>query len=87
MYFGITGQIILLIYFHKIKILGKELFRVLRDKHGADFDSFVSQKVVAVAGDVTSEKLGVKDFKLTEEMCNETEIILNSAATTNFDER
>ncbi|VVA32946.1 PREDICTED: fatty [Prunus dulcis] len=69
------------------EILGKELFRVLRDKHGADFDSFVSQKVVAVAGDVTSENLGVKDFKLTEEMCNETEIILNSAATTNFDER
>ena len=63
------------------------MFKVLRDKLGADFDSFISEKVVAVPGDVTSENLGVQDFKLREEMFTEIQIILNSAATTNFDER
>ncbi|CAN6557198.1 unnamed protein product [Malus baccata var. baccata] len=44
------------------EIIGKALFKVLREKLGADFDSFISEKVVAVPGDVTSENLGVKDF-------------------------
>ncbi|TQE11371.1 hypothetical protein C1H46_002934 [Malus baccata] len=65
----------------------KELFRVLKEKLGPDFDSFISEKVVAIPGDVTSENLGVKEFQLREEMCNEIQIILNFAATTNFDER
>ncbi|KAM1227480.1 hypothetical protein ACFX2I_006742 [Malus domestica] len=69
------------------EIIGKALFKVLREKLGADFDSFISEKVVAVPGDVTSENLGVQDFKLREEMFTEIQIILNSAATTNFDER
>ncbi|CAN6560040.1 unnamed protein product [Malus baccata var. baccata] len=63
-----------------------ELFRVLKEKLGPDFDSFISEKVVAIPGDVTSENLGVKEFQLREEMCNEIQIILNFAATTNFDE-
>ena len=68
-----------------IKIIGKELFKVLREKWGAGFDSFISEKVVALSGDVTFEDLGVKTSK--EEMCNEIQIILNSAAITKFDER
>ncbi|KAM1401018.1 hypothetical protein ACFX2F_028222 [Malus domestica] len=54
---------------------------------GAHFDSSLSEKVVAVPGDVTFENLGVKDLKLREEMFYEIQIIINSAATTNFDER
>ncbi|XP_004291622.1 PREDICTED: fatty acyl-CoA reductase 3-like [Fragaria vesca subsp. vesca] len=65
------------------EIIGKELFRVLKEKRGADFDSFISEKVVALPGDVTSENLGVKDLKVY----NEIQIIFNCAATTNFDER
>ncbi|KAM3010852.1 hypothetical protein FF2_029622 [Malus domestica] len=68
-------------------IIGKELFRVLKEILGPDFDSFISEKVVAIPGDVTSENLGVKEFQLREEMCNEIQIILNFASTTNFDER
>ena len=63
------------------------MFRVLKDKWGTDFDSFIAEKVVAVPGDVTFDDLGVKEIKLREEMCNGIEIILNSAGTTNFDER
>ncbi|KAM1763693.1 hypothetical protein ACFX11_003010 [Malus domestica] len=69
------------------EIIGKELFKVLRDKMGAYFDSFISEKVVAFPGDVSSENLGVKDSKFREEMFNEIQIILSSAATTKFDER
>ncbi|KAM1056452.1 hypothetical protein ACFX13_030598 [Malus domestica] len=68
-------------------IIGKELFRVLKEILGPDFDSFIIEKVVAIPGDVTSENLGVKEFQLREEMCNEIQIILNFASTTNFDER
>ncbi|XP_021821775.1 fatty acyl-CoA reductase 3-like [Prunus avium] len=69
------------------QIIGKELFRVLKDKWGTDFDSFIAEKVVAVQGDVTFDDLGVKELKLREEMYNRIEIILHSAGTTNFDER
>ncbi|KAB2603206.1 alcohol-forming fatty acyl-CoA reductase-like [Pyrus ussuriensis x Pyrus communis] len=68
------------------EIIGKELFKVLREKMGAYFDSFISEKVVAIPGDVSSENLGVKDHKFRKEMFNEIQIILNSAATTKFDE-
>ncbi|XP_050370507.1 alcohol-forming fatty acyl-CoA reductase-like [Argentina anserina] len=69
------------------EIIGKQLFRVLREKRGADFDSFIFEKVVALPGDVTFENLGVSEPRLMEELCNEIQIIVNSAATTNFDER
>lgn len=69
------------------EITEKELFNVLRKKCGANFDSFISKKVVALSGDVTFEDLGVKASKLKEEMCNEIQIILNSAAMTKLNER
>ncbi|CAB4313729.1 unnamed protein product [Prunus armeniaca] len=69
------------------QIIGKELFRFLKDKWGTDFDSFIAEKVVAVPGDVTFDELGVKELKLREEMYTGIEIILNSAGTTKFDER
>ncbi|XP_024171887.1 fatty acyl-CoA reductase 3 [Rosa chinensis] len=69
------------------EITGKELFRVLREKWGADFDSFILEKVVPLSGDVIFEDLGVKVIKQKEEICNEVHIIINSAATTKFDER
>ncbi|XP_031255297.1 probable fatty acyl-CoA reductase 4 [Pistacia vera] len=65
----------------------KDLFNVLRDKLGANFKSFVLEKVVAVVGDVSELNLGVKDSKLMEEMYKEIDLVVNSAATTNFDER
>ncbi|KAL6196148.1 hypothetical protein ACLB2K_031763 [Fragaria x ananassa] len=69
------------------EVIGKELFRVLKQKWGTDFDSFISEKVVALPGDVTIENLGVGEPRLMEELCSEIQIIFNSAATTNFDER
>jgi fatty acyl-CoA reductase len=63
------------------------LFRVLREKHGASLHSFISEKVTPVPGDISYEDLGVKDSSLKDEMWREIDVVLNFAATTNFDER
>ncbi|KAL5583240.1 hypothetical protein UlMin_015682 [Ulmus minor] len=69
------------------EVLGKEVFRVLRQTRGNDFESFISEKLVAVDGDVSYENLGIKDFNLREQMWKDLDFIVNSAATTNFYER
>ncbi|KAI4313520.1 hypothetical protein L6164_026495 [Bauhinia variegata] len=68
-------------------IIGKDLFKVLRDKLGDDFGSFISKKVTAVIGDVSSENLGIKDVTMREKMLEEIDIALHSAACTKFDKR
>jgi fatty acyl-CoA reductase len=60
---------------------------VLREKFGEDFNSFISKKVEVVAGDVADENLGIKDNIIKNVMFEEIDLIINSAATTNFDER
>ncbi|KAL5765528.1 hypothetical protein ACOSP7_016145 [Xanthoceras sorbifolium] len=67
----------------------KELFRVLKDKWGGTHNlrSFISEKMIAVPGEVSYENLGVTNFNLVEEMMTNIDIILNFAATTNFNER
>ncbi|XP_062172815.1 fatty acyl-CoA reductase 3-like [Alnus glutinosa] len=69
------------------EVIGKDLFRVVREKWGANLDSFISEKIIAVPGDVSYENLGVEDCKRRKDMWKEIDIILNSAATTAFDER
>lgn len=70
-----------------IQVVETELFRVVRDELGVNLKSFISEKIVAVAGDVSDTNLGVKDSKLMEEMWTEIDLVLNFAAITNFDER
>lgn len=60
---------------------------MVREKWGANFDSLVKEKVVAVPGDITCENLGVKDSNFREEMCKDIDVIVNSAATTDFYDR
>ncbi|KAE8719516.1 Fatty acyl-CoA reductase 1 [Hibiscus syriacus] len=69
------------------EVISTELFRVLHETWGSKFDRFISSKVIAIAGDISFENLGVKDFILREEIQNEIEIIVNVAATTSFSER
>ncbi|KAL9266537.1 Alcohol-forming fatty acyl-CoA reductase-like protein [Drosera capensis] len=71
----------------KREIIDTELFDVLRGKWGTDFDSLILQKVVAVAGELACENLGVHDRVLREEMWREIEVVFHVAATTNFYER
>lgn len=69
------------------EVTGMELFRVLREKWGESFNSFISDKVTVIPGDISSEDLGVKDPNLMQEMLKEVDLLVNLAATTNFDER
>ncbi|XVF46889.1 hypothetical protein PTKIN_Ptkin03bG0064400 [Pterospermum kingtungense] len=70
------------------EIIGKDLFRVLKEKYGKNFSSFVSEKITLIPGDLShDEDLGVKDSSLVEEMWKEVDVVINLAATTNFDER
>ncbi|CAL0333521.1 unnamed protein product [Lupinus luteus] len=69
------------------EVIQTDLFRVLRDKWGKDFDSFISQKVVVVAGDISLENFGLENVNLQNEMLEEIDIIVNFAACTKFHER
>ncbi|XP_038893773.1 fatty acyl-CoA reductase 3-like [Benincasa hispida] len=70
------------------EVIEKELFKVLKEKWGENFRSMISEKLVAVAGDISDEFLVLKEYsKLREELYGQIDVIVNLAATTNFDER
>ncbi|KAH6836680.1 Jojoba acyl CoA reductase-related male sterility protein [Perilla frutescens var. hirtella] len=69
------------------EIISKDLFKVLKEKHGEKLNSLISQKIRVVAGDITCDNLGVRDSLLLEEMFKEVDIVVNLAANTDFDER
>ncbi|XP_061342397.1 fatty acyl-CoA reductase 3-like [Gastrolobium bilobum] len=69
------------------EIICKDLFRLLKEKLGSNFNSFVWEKCTLVPGDISREDLGLEDSILKEEIYNQTDVIVNLAATTNFDER
>ncbi|XP_021716635.1 fatty acyl-CoA reductase 3-like [Chenopodium quinoa] len=67
-----------------IYIIAKELFQVLREVHGAKFDSFISKKVAPIDGDTSLINLGLND---DNEIYKEIDVIIHSAAVTKFQER
>ncbi|KAK9153724.1 hypothetical protein Sjap_001204 [Stephania japonica] len=71
------------------EVLEKDVFKVLKEKYGpkSAFNSFISNKLVAVAGDISLENLCVEDTNLRDLLFKEVDIIINTAATTKFDER
>ncbi|KAJ0261335.1 putative fatty acyl-CoA reductase 7 [Hirschfeldia incana] len=70
------------------EVFEKDLFRVLRKNVGDEsLNALVSEKVVPVPGDISLNNMGVSDSNLLQDMLQEIDIIVNSAATTRFDER
>uniref|UniRef100_A0A7N0SW67 Fatty acyl-CoA reductase n=1 Tax=Kalanchoe fedtschenkoi TaxID=63787 RepID=A0A7N0SW67_KALFE len=70
------------------EILNKELFMVVKEKWVSDLSNLISERVtMPVAGDISCEDLGVKEDQLKNEMWNEVDVVVNLAATVNFDER
>ncbi|ONK57159.1 uncharacterized protein A4U43_C10F17210 [Asparagus officinalis] len=69
------------------EVISKQLFDVLREKHREEFNSFFTEKVSPIAGDITIENLGIRDTDLRETLWNKIDIVMNVAATTNFYER
>ncbi|GMI89008.1 FATTY ACID REDUCTASE 3, ECERIFERUM 4 [Hibiscus trionum] len=69
------------------EIIGKDLFRNLKEKHGKSFTSFISDKISMIPGDISRQDLGVEDSGLIQQVFKDVEVVLNLAASTNFDER
>ncbi|XP_060184885.1 fatty acyl-CoA reductase 3-like [Lycium barbarum] len=69
------------------EVMMSELFKVIREKMSVNLCSLVEEKVFAISGDISHENMGIRNSELREEMCKEIDIIINSAATTNFYER
>ncbi|XP_028556793.1 fatty acyl-CoA reductase 3-like [Dendrobium catenatum] len=69
------------------EVFAKELFDVLKEKHGPDIDSFISKMVYSVAGDIIYENLGIEDYNLRERLWEEIDIVVNVAGSANFYER
>ncbi|KAH0659606.1 hypothetical protein KY289_028354 [Solanum tuberosum] len=64
------------------------LFNVIRERMGTIYlSSLVEDKVLPISGDISKKNMGIKNSQLREHMFKEIDIIINSAATTNFDER
>jgi len=71
---------------HYVQVIDTELFGLLREKHGKGFQQFVDDKVVALAGDIIYDGLGLEPPML-HALANDIDVIVNIAATTNFYER
>nr|AJA71626.1 male sterility protein [Triticum aestivum] len=67
-------------------IMGKQIFQVLKEKHGLEFDNFVKEKICPLVGDVMHENFGLDTVKLRE-VSKDIDVIINGASTTNFSER
>ncbi|KAL0417613.1 UNVERIFIED_CONTAM: Fatty acyl-CoA reductase 3 [Sesamum radiatum] len=70
----------------EIKVMGKELFKVVKEKYGANLNSLIQEKVTLLAGDITRHNLGL-DTSTLEELFGQVDFLINSAASTDFDER
>ncbi|XP_040382563.1 fatty acyl-CoA reductase 1-like [Oryza brachyantha] len=60
-----------------------ELFSVVKEKHGKGFEEFIEEKVVALAGDIIYDDLGLEPPVL-HDLAGNLDVIVNGAATTNF---
>ncbi|XP_010514782.1 PREDICTED: probable fatty acyl-CoA reductase 5 [Camelina sativa] len=66
----------------------KDLFKVLRENLGDEkLNRLLHEKIVPVPGDIATDHLDINDSDLRERMQKEIDIVVNVAATTNFDER
>ncbi|KAJ1298626.1 hypothetical protein BS78_01G468300 [Paspalum vaginatum] len=68
------------------EVVDTELFRCLQEIHGKDYSSFIARKLVPVVGDVREANVGIAP-DLADEIADQVDIIVNSAANTTFDER
>ncbi|KAK9199384.1 hypothetical protein WN944_014575 [Citrus x changshan-huyou] len=49
-------------------VLGNDLFKIMKEKWCANFNSFISEKITLVPGDISCEDLGFKDPDLKEKI-------------------
>ncbi len=66
------------------ELLTSDVFDELRKKHGSAFETWVSERVSPIEGELTDERLGFSDT-LYEQLQNEVDIFFNIAGLVQFD--
>ncbi|XLR57376.1 hypothetical protein S83_008048, partial [Arachis hypogaea] len=70
------------------EIIGKDLFRLLKENLGPNFNSFIAQKLTLVSEDISHQDLGLDSHSIfKQQIYHQTHAIINLATTTNVDER
>ncbi|KAK9126426.1 hypothetical protein Scep_015272 [Stephania cephalantha] len=65
------------------EVIGKEVFKILREKYGAGFEAFISEKIIPVAGDITVENLGILDPKMRKRCGKKSQSLYDVALSVN----
>lgn len=66
------------------ELLTSDVFDELRQKHGTQFEEWVQERVTAVEGELTDERLGFSDTDY-QRLQNEVDIFINIAGLVQFD--
>ncbi|CAA0387568.1 unnamed protein product [Arabidopsis thaliana] len=66
-------------------IISSDLFKLLKQRHGKSYDTFLKSKLLPVVEDIAEDNLGV-DSETSLKISEEIDIIISSAATTTFDD-
>lgn len=66
------------------ELITSDVFDALRQKHGANFEEWVKEKIEPVEGELTDEKLGFSDDDY-QRLQSEVEIFINIAGLVQFD--
>ncbi len=66
------------------EVVGSEVMRPLRERHGAAFDAFIRDKVVPIAGDVVQPYCGI-DATLRDELRGSVDAVVNASGVVDFD--
>lgn len=59
---------------------------MLKATHGDDYETFMNRKLTAVSGTISTDGLGISN-DIAKDLSKIVDVIVNSAATTTFDER
>ena len=66
------------------ELLTSDVFVSLRQLHGENFDAWAQQKLTAIEGDLTHERLGFSDAEY-QKLQNEVQVFINIAGLVDFD--
>ncbi|XP_028774321.1 fatty acyl-CoA reductase 2-like [Neltuma alba] len=70
----------------KAEIIECEVFKKIKEGHGENYVEFMMRKLIPVAGTVCEADLEM-DANTANDIANQVHVVVNSAATTSFDER
>lgn len=70
----------------KIQIMESELFKCPEEIHGESYKLFIQNKLIPIVGNIYEPNLGM-DIITSQQIAQQIDLIVDSAAITTFDER